>query len=272
MYNGYITGLMHRYETPVQYFLSLDEELVSLNHWVGHTVTIAFEGNIRCVHCGRSIKKTFNNGSCYPCFTTRADNDLCIVKPHTCHWDQGTCRDEAFAKTYCMFPHTVYLSLSSGAKVGITRKGNERKRWVDQGAVQAVPIAETPNRKLAGELEFHLSQFIADKTDWRKMLKGQVGEVDLLYIQKKMVELVPESFQPYLLEPMDIQSIVFPYEQPLMKVSAFNLDKAPTVTGVLLGMKGSYLIFEQGVLNIRKYFGYKITISAIEADQLHNIV
>ncbi|WP_153944945.1 DUF2797 domain-containing protein, partial [Acinetobacter baumannii] len=70
---------------------------------------------------------------------------------------------------HCMIPHYVYLALSSGVKVGLTRKNNEKKRWVDQGAVRAIPIAEVPTRKMAGELEVYLTQYVADKTDWRKM-------------------------------------------------------------------------------------------------------
>ncbi len=47
-------------------------------------------------------------------------------------------------------PHYVYLSKTSGLKVGVTRATQIPTRWIDQGAVEAVIIAETPYRGAAG--------------------------------------------------------------------------------------------------------------------------
>lgn len=262
--HGMILGFVHRYEKPIGYELLIGEEQIYLNEWIGQEVIIRHTGNITCVHCGRKIKKTYNNGSCYPCFTRRPDNDLCIVKPHECHLEKGTCRDEGFAQTYCLTPHYVYLAISSGVKVGITRKNNEKKRWVDQGAVRAFPIAEVPTRKLAGELEMILSQYVGDKTNWRKMLKSEIDWVDLIELRETLMEKIPASFQPFLRRDEEWTDIIYPYVNPLEKITAYNLDKQPMIEDQLIGIKGSYLLFKKGVLNIKKYAGYELLVRRIE--------
>jgi hypothetical protein len=45
------------------------------------------------------------------------------------------------------------------------------------------------------------------------------------------------------------------------KVRAHNFDKEARVEGVLHGIKGQYLIFDNGVLNVRKFAGYEICLT-----------
>lgn len=258
---GFLQGLGHRYGTPVQYVIQLQDSEVELNPNIGRHILIEFLGAIQCIACGRKIRKTFNNGYCYPCFTTLAENDLCIVKPHECHYHLGTCRDQGFAERHCMIPHYVYLALSSDVKVGLTRKNNEIKRWVDQGAVRAIPIAELPSRKAAGELEYYLSQTMPDKTNWRKMLKGEVEDVDLLEIRDLVHSRFPKEFEPYKVYYEEITEIQYPVGQAVEKLTSFNLDKEQIIEGKLIGAKGQYLLLEQGVINMRKFAGYQIKIS-----------
>lgn len=260
-HSGFIQGFVHRHEEPVQYRLKLDEEAIPVNNWIGDTVRIASLGRMECIHCGRNIKKTYNSGYCYPCFTKLPENDLCIVKPHECHYHLGTCRDPEWGDAHCMIPHYVYLALSSGVKVGLTRKNNEKKRWVDQGAIRAMPIAEVPTRRIAGELEVYLTQYVADKTDWRKMLKGDVELVDLLALREEIYEYFPDKYKPYILKDDEWVEFAYPILEKIEKVKAYNLDKQPVIEDRLIGIKGQYLIFENGVLNVRKYCGYQVEIS-----------
>jgi hypothetical protein len=45
-------------------------------------------------------------------------------------------------------------------------------------------------------------------------------------------------------------------------VSSLNLDKTPQFSGKLMGIKGQYLLFEDGtVFNVRTYEGYVVKIS-----------
>lgn len=259
--SGQIQGLIHQYEKPLQYFLTINEENIHLNPYIGSTIKIVSRDEINCIHCGRKIKKTYNNGFCYPCFKKLPQNDLCIVKPNLCHFDEGTCRDEAFGTSHCMIPHYVYLALSSDVKVGITRKANELKRWGDQGAVQAIPLAEVPTRKIAGELEVALAQHLPDKTNWRNMLKGTIAEKDLLKVWHEVKTLVPENYQSYLLDMNEIFEFIYPVQEFPEKIKSLNLDKNEEIEGRLMGIKGQYIILDIGVFNIKKHTGYFVDIT-----------
>lgn len=262
---GLLHGLVHRYEKkdePVNYYLKIDDEKMPLNEWLGKELTISYEGQKNCIACGRKTNKTFNSGYCYPCFTSLPENDLCIVKPHECHYEQGTCRDASFGEMHCMIPHYVYLALSSDVKVGLTRKNNELKRWVDQGAIRAIPIAELPTRRMAGELEVHLSQYLPDKTNWRKMLKGDVQEVDLLSLRDEIYAHFPEVFKPFQYREDEWVDITYPILESLDKISSLSLDKQESITGKLIGVKAQYLIFDSGVFHTRKHAGYQVKVLA----------
>lgn len=259
---GYV-GYLHKMETqkedPVIYHLTLGDERVKLNQYLGQEVKLDFLQDIACIHCGRKISKTFNSGYCYPCFTRLPENDICIVKPFLCKAEQGTCRDPEFSRGHCLIPHYVYLALSSGIKVGVTRKIHHLERWMDQGAIRAIPIAEVPNRRIAGDLELHLSQYMPDKTNWRKMLKGELeGETDLLKMREKAFSYFPEDFAAYAVNKETWVEITYPVLEVPEKIKAYDLNKQSSIQDKLIGIKGQYLIFSQGVLNVRKFSGYKV--------------
>ena len=65
-----------------------------------------------------------------------------------------------------------------GIKVGITRETQVPIRWMDQGAVQALPILRVQKRLDSGKVESLLKAHMSDRTDWRKMLKNQVEVID----------------------------------------------------------------------------------------------
>ncbi|MDN4592473.1 DUF2797 domain-containing protein [Polycladomyces subterraneus] len=257
---GHIRPLGHEYKTPISYLMRLDNEEIPLNDYLGKTIEINYLGEISCIYCGRKIKKSFNNGSCFPCFRDRPENDVCIVKPHLCHFHKGTCRDEDFGQTHCMQPHIVYLALSDDIKVGITRKPNMIKRWIDQGAVAAVPIAEVPDRKTAGEIEIHLSQFINDKTNWRRMLKNQIADKDLLAVRSDIKNQIPDQYQQFFDESHDVWTFEYPQLQIPDKIKSLSLDKQEHIKGNLIGVKAQYMILDNGVINMRKFSGYKVRV------------
>ncbi|MGZ4031311.1 MAG: DUF2797 domain-containing protein [Tumebacillaceae bacterium] len=260
-YQGFLSELRHQAETPVAYYLELDEQRIPLNEYIGSDIQLTFLEEKECCSCGRKVKgKLYGGGYCYPCVTTLAECDLCIMKPHECHHHLGTCRDNEFAETHCMIPHYVYLALSSNVKVGLTRKNRELTRWVDQGAIKAIPIAETPTRKLAGELEMAIAEHIADKTDWRKMLKGITEDADLFAVREQIKELVPEEYRQYLFDVEELYEFTYPILETLDKIKSVSFDKEKTIQGKLLGIKGQYLILDCGVLNIKKHSGYKIEV------------
>ena len=178
-YLGNIEKMRATLAEPVQYALPVGDFHLPMNELIGQPLKLVHTGRIHCVACGRLTKKSFNQGYCYPCFTKLAQCDSCIVKPELCHFAEGTCREPEWGMAHCMIPHVVYLANSSGLKVGITRHSQIPTRWLDQGATQALPILAVQSRFQSGLAEVIFKDFVADKTDWRAMLKGDAIELDL---------------------------------------------------------------------------------------------
>ena len=155
----------------------------------------------------------------------------------------------------------MYLALSSTVKVGVTRKTQVPTRWIDQGAVQALPIVEAPNRYLAGIAEVALKNHVADKTNWRAMLKNEVAEADLTQVKNDLKQFLPEEVKEYVLDDEPVLNLNFPVDQYPVKVKSLNLSKTPEYSGVLKGVKGQYLIFEDNtVFNVRNNEGLVVNI------------
>ncbi|MBA4542799.1 MULTISPECIES: DUF2797 domain-containing protein [Thermoactinomyces] len=258
---GILRPLVHQGAAPVEYALQLDDQEIGLNARLGQEVQITFLGERNCIFCGRKTKKFYgNNSSCFNCFRKLPDNDICIVRPERCHFHEGTCRDPEFGRHHCMQPHIVYLALSSDVKVGITRKTNRLKRWVDQGAVAALPLMEVPTRKDAGEIEVFLSQYITDKTNWRKMLKNETADIDLLQTRADLIEKLPDAYRRYLIEEPQVLQFDYPHIGTPTKITSFNLEKQETISGKLIGVKAQYLILDNGVFGVRKHAGFKVAL------------
>lgn len=256
----------------VTYSLPIGEQEVAINPLLGKQIELNFWGQINCIHCDRVTKKSFNQGYCYPCFRKLAECDSCIMSPEKCHFHLGTCRDEAWAQTHCMVNHVVYLANSSGLKVGITRATQIPTRWMDQGAVQALPLIQTQNRHLSGLVEVALKAYVSDRTHWQRMLKNDVDHLDLQEEKERLLALAADdihalqqehgldAIQILVTKPADSTDIDYPVTQFPVKVKAFNLDKDPVAKGKLMGIKGQYLILDTGVINLRKYTGYSLAM------------
>jgi len=255
---GQLRKMTHEDADPIKYFLSLDEKPVPVNSEVGREMSLTFLNKITCIECGRSIKKTYDQGYCFPCARDLPENAMCAVRPEKCEHEFGNEQDKEFFQKYCNVDHLVYLSLTSGVKVGVTRNWNIPSRWIDQGAVQGLVIARTPERKFSGLIEIALAKHMADKTNWRKMIKGEAEPVDLREYREKVREWIPDDLQQYFLEDEAVQELHYPVESVPSKVVSHNLDKEPQFRDRLTGIKGQYLIFEQRVINLRKYTGYHV--------------
>ncbi|MBN4053580.1 DUF2797 domain-containing protein [Haliea sp. AH-315-K21] len=260
-----------RLDHPVSYSLPLGNEAVALNEFIKKKITLEFSGKINCVHCGRNTNKSFSQGYCYPCFQKLAQCDSCIISPEKCHYEAGTCREPLWGDKFCMQDHIVYLANSSGIKVGITRASQVPTRWIDQGAVQALPVFRVRTRQQSGFIELLFKQHISDKTNWRIMLKGGIEELDMEQHKQQLLKECAEDIQAMqdrfgihaisILTGMHTVSIDYPVENYPTTVTSLNFDKTPKIEGTLQGIKGQYLILDTGVLNIRKFGGYDITLT-----------
>lgn len=261
-YEGVLTKMQTEFSNPIQYYLVFENSFLSLNQLLGKSLEINFLG-YQCLNCGKK-KKIFRQGFCYDCFMSSASAGDWIMKPElsTAHLDIED-RDLDYEKKVQLQPHIVYLALSSEIKVGVTRNTQVPTRWIDQGAVQAIPIVEVPNRYLAGITEVVLKNHYADKTNWQKMLKNEVPEVDLLAERLKLENLIPPEVKEYFYQQKgEVYQMHFPVLQYPKKVTSLSLDKSPNFQGKLTGIKGQYLIFEDGtVFNVRTFEGYVVKIS-----------
>ncbi|MFJ4385743.1 DUF2797 domain-containing protein [Pseudomonas sp. NPDC089408] len=254
----------------VQYSFRLDDTQVPVNPLIGQRLRLEYLGAIHCSHCGKRTKTSFSQGYCYPCMTKLAQCDVCIMAPEKCHYDAGTCREPSWGEQFCMTDHVVYLANSSGIKVGITRATQLPTRWLDQGASQALPIMRVATRQQSGLVEDVLRSQVPDRTNWRALLKGDAEVLDLQAIREQIFEAcadglraLQERFGLQAIQPLADAEVVqmnYPVEAYPTKIVSFNLDKTPVVEGTLLGIKGQYLIFDTGVINIRKYTAYQLAV------------
>ncbi len=253
----------------VEYALPVGDQSLPLNALLDQHLELEFSGQIYCQNCGRKTKKSFSQGYCYPCMKKLAACDMCILKPEQCHYHQGTCREPEWGERHCMVDHVVYLANTSALKVGITRKSQIPTRWMDQGATEALPIYLVKTRHLSGLVEVELAKLMTDKTNWRSILKGNNESIALQdnarEARKKIAEVIDTLLKEYgddAVQPVDtdITMIRYPVKIFPTKIKSFNFDKAPLVSGTLMGIKGQYLLFDTGVINIRKFTGYEIEV------------
>lgn len=245
---------------PVRYHLPVGDGAIAMNPLLGRRVRFKHTGRIFCIHCGKATRTSFSQGYCFTCMQSLAQCDMCIVRPETCHHHLGTCREPAWGEAHCFIDHTVYLANSSGLKVGITRSHQMETRWMDQGAIQALPIVRVGNRRDSGLVETALAKVVPDKTNWRLMLKGDGERVDLKARRDALFDHLAGLGTALPGERLFGEEVRFSY--PVIrypeKAVSLNLDKVPEVAGELLGVKGQYLILDVGVINMRKYAGYEL--------------
>ncbi|PVZ13652.1 MULTISPECIES: DUF2797 domain-containing protein [unclassified Pseudomonas] len=270
-FRGAVQKMAVRLEAPeVRYSLRLGEQAIELNPLIGQHLKLEYLGQIHCVNCGRRTRTSFSQGYCYPCMQALAACDVCIMAPEKCHYEHGTCREPVWGEQFCMTDHIVYLANSSGVKVGITRASQLPTRWLDQGASQGLPILRVATRQQSGLVEDLLRAHVPDRTNWRALLKGPAPEVDLPAVREMLFDRCAEGlaalqarFGLQAIQPLPDAALVqmnYPVRAYPTKVASFNLDKQPVAEGTLMGIKGQYLIFDTGVINIRKYTAYQLAV------------
>ena len=258
MFEGTLKKMLTENASPIRYFLDLGSDYIDVNACLDHHVSITQIGT-ECLSCGLE-KPIFRQGFCQSCFFEAPQAGDWIMRPElsTAHLDIED-RDLVYEKKIQLQPHIVYLALSSHLKVGLTRKAQVPTRWIDQGAHQAIPLLEVPNRYLAGVAEVALKSVFSDKTNWRKMLQNEFETVDWPTARAQALSALPQDFLPYIQPEASPVELKFPVLQYPQKVNSLNLAKTTHYNGVLKGIKGQYLLFEdQTVFNVRTNEGYRI--------------
>jgi hypothetical protein len=245
---------------PVKYYLDMGDDFIILNHLIGKNLQVEFE-KYQCLSCGEDLP-VFSQGMCKTCYFESPHTGEWIMKPELSKAHLGIeDRDLNYEKEVQLQPHFVYLAKTSDIKVGVTRHSQIPSRWIDQGADEAMIIFETPNRFLAGQIEVFLKQYFTDKTGWQKMLKGVSTDKNLLEAKKQIEKNIPDEFQKYLKKETSPVKINYPIEHYPDKIKSINLNKTPHFDKKLIGIKGQYLIFEDGsVFNVRNHSGYVVNL------------
>ena len=273
-YDVSINKMISKDTDPISYYIIMGSEKLYVNKFIGKIVHISYSEDIYCISCHDKIKKTFHQGYCYPCFIKSPQTSECILRPELCQAHNGISRDYEWSKKHCLSEHYVYLSLTAGVKVGVTRSTQIPTRWIDQGAVQAIKIAKTPNRHLAGKIEVVLKEFISDRTAWQKMLKNEINyDIDIINLRNEMHQKIENDYGKYIYDDNgnyvfkedDFEEDIFEFYYPVKvypsKVKSISLDKIDNFKSKLIGIKGQYLLFDNNyVFNVRKHTGYQITL------------
>ncbi|RNC92800.1 MAG: DUF2797 domain-containing protein [Allomuricauda sp.] len=258
LYEGVLRKMRTEMGSPIQYFLNLGDDFLNLNQAINRNLKIQFI-KYQCLGTGKD-EPIYRQGFCRSYFFESAAAGEWIMKPELskAHLNIED-RDLAYEKKVQLQPHIVYLANSSNVKVGVTRKSQIPTRWIDQGAHEALEIVEVPNRYLAGITEVALKEHVSDKTSWQKMLKNEIEDLDLTEWRTKLKPYIPEETAEYFIQDNKETTIEFPVLAYPEKVKSLNLTKTPSYEGVLKGIKGQYLIFEdQTVFNVRGHEGFFI--------------
>ncbi len=263
-YEGVLNKMHSEFLNPIQYYLVFDQAFIHMNQVINKQIEIQHIG-YQCLNCKKE-KKIFRQGFCYDCFMKSAAAGDWIMRPELSTAHLGIAdRDLAYEEKVQLQPHIVYLAVASDIKVGVTRKTQVPTRWIDQGASFAIAITEVPNRYLAGVTEVALKNHYTDKTNWRKMLLNQILAVDLDDAVKNIEPLLPAEVIPYYKETQrEILQLNYPVENYPTTLKSLNLDKTPYFSGKLVGIKGQYLLFDNGIVfNVRSFEGYKVNITIV---------
>jgi hypothetical protein len=260
MMEGVLVKMKTELNNPIRYYLTFPSMFVRVNELIGKTITFTHTGYC-CLNCG-SNETIFRQGFCKRCFFETPTAGDWIMRPELsqAHLDIED-RDLAYEKEVQLQPHVVYLAVSSGLKVGVTRKTQVPTRWIDQGAHQTIPIVEVPNRYLAGITEVALKEHYNDKTNWRRMLTQDPSQMDLVAERDRALQWLPQEVNPYIKTTENDATLFlqFPLEQPPTKVKSVNLTKSKMHSGKLVGIKGQYLVFaDQSVMNVRSHEGVSV--------------
>ena len=262
-FSGNISKMLSNHTEPISYKIPIDDNLIPISDFLDSIIDINFNGSINCVICGNKTKKSFFQGHCYPCFINSPQTSECILKPELCEAHKGVSRDKAWSEKHCLTDHFVYIALTAGAKVGVTRSAQIPTRWIDQGASQALILAKTRNRYEAGAIEVSLKKFISDRTAWQRMLKNEIDiSIDLIKLKNTLIQKLDTQHHQFILKDEKIIKIEYPHLYYPEKIKSLDLLKVNKIKSRLIAIKGQYLLFEDNtVFNVRKHSGFDISIN-----------
>lgn len=249
------------YGEEIRYTLRLGDDLLLMNALLGRHIEISFNGNHTCF-CGHLVAEVYRQNFCRDCFFTKPEASPTIMKPELSQAHLGIEeRDLEFEKRLQLQPHYVYLAKTDRIKVGVTRNTQMPYRWMDQGAKSAAILLEVPNRYLAGEAEVALKNHFVDKTSWQAMLKDDSTQEDLIESLETAKSLLPEHLKQFIFKKPEEWHFNYPIKHQINKVKSISFKNTDDrFQGELWGIRGQYLITENGVFNVRSHSGHMVKV------------
>jgi hypothetical protein len=94
------------------------------------------------------------------------------------------------------------------------------------------------------------------------MLQSVDADLEALELcREACFEALGEAYESFFDEVSDPLEFTYPVISYPEKIKSIRLDKVPEIKGRLTGIKGQYLLFEDGsVLNVRNHAGYRVVI------------
>ena len=260
-YHGALHKMSTQYGSTVRYTLKVGGDLLLMNALIGREFSATFLGEHICF-CGQLVPEVYRQNFCRECFFTKPEASPTIMKPELSKAHLGIAeRDLEFEQRLQLQPHFVYLAKTDRIKVGVTRGTQRPYRWMDQGAAEAAVLLELPNRYLAGEAEVALKEYFTDKTSWQAMLRNDPCSDALEDAWHHALEVLPQSLKQYAVDGPEVWSMNYPIAEQLLKIKSLSFkEKGDTFSGKLLGIRGQYLMLENGVFNIRAHHGHRVDL------------
>ena len=85
----------------------------------------------------------------------------------------------------------------------------------------------------------------------------------LLDAREDAFEWLGEAYESFFEDEAPPIEITYPVLSYPAKIKSIRLDKVSRFTGVLLGIKGQYLLFDENrVFNVRNHAGYRVKLSS----------
>lgn len=261
-----IKKMITKYNIPIKYYINLSQKKIFLNKLINTKIKISHIG-YQCLNCKKN-KKIKALGYCFNCFFTIPQTGKYIFYPEKSKAHLGIeDRNLIYESNFQLQPHIVYLANSGNIKVGVTRKTNMITRWMDQGAEQVIIFAKTNNRYESGIIEKEIKKHISDRTHWKKMLSNNINTpIASLYKVKEELKLKIQNKKN--INFLSINNNIFEFKYPITyypnKITSINLIKSKNINGILIGIKGQYLIFDNQVFNWRNHEGYIIELELLK--------
>lgn len=212
------------------------------------------------VTTGRYCVGSFGDGGYEPCpsrrrvdrFAQCADCAAPRIPDQECTFEPK-CDGTRCGASFCLREHSVYLAFHCAtAKVGMSSSSRVQGRLVEQGADAYAVLARSRNRLDARRTEVAVAAALGarQRISARESLRNMACPTPWAEIEAQYAELAARAAERLGLSPGPLRRLEgHPLVVPLKGEPALRETLGPH-SGRVLGMKGRYLVYENGGLTL----------------------